>query len=225
MIAGVETRRRFGARVRRMGVASDERRQLCDLFAQLGPDAPTLCEGWTTRDLAVHLVVREQRPDALAGRLLRSLSERGERIQGELREKDWPELIEQVRQGPPKWNPLGLRAVDEAVNSAEFYVHHEDVRRAQPGWQPRPSDPEREEALWKALGRVARFFYGRSPVGVTLRSPSGHELSAKQGPRTVRIMGEPSELILHAFGRREHRVTFEGNEADVLAVEDLRRSY
>lgn len=225
MIAGGETGAAFGARVLGMGVASDERRQLCDLLAQLGPEAPTLCQGWTTRDLAVHLVVREQRPDAIAGRFLRSLSERGERVQGELRAQGWPELIEQVRQGPPKWNPLGFRGVDEAVNSAEFYVHHEDVRRAQPGWQPRPSEPEREDALWKALGRVAKVFYGRSPVGVTLRRPDGHEIAARQGPRTVRILGEPSELILHAFSRSENRVTFEGNDADVLAVEDLRRSF
>src|SRR5882762_622635 len=36
-----------------------ERRELCDLFLELGPDAPTLCEGWTTLDLAAHLVLRE----------------------------------------------------------------------------------------------------------------------------------------------------------------------
>ncbi|MDR7300624.1 TIGR03085 family metal-binding protein [Haloactinomyces albus] len=207
-----------------MSVAGDERQQLCDLFDQLGPEAPTLCHGWWTRDLAVHLVMREQRPDALAGRLVKALSERSDRIQGELREQPWPELVNRVRRGAPKWNPLSMGAVDEAVNSAEFYVHHEDVRRAQPGWQARPSDPAREEALWKALSRSAKVFYGRSPVGVTLRRPDGHEIAAKSGPRTVRVVGEPSELILHAFSRRENRATVEGNEADVLAMEDLRRT-
>ncbi len=207
-----------------MGVAIDERRQLCDLFVQVGPEAPTLCQGWTTRDLAVHLVVREQRPDALAGRVVRAMSERGERIQRELREQAWPDLVDRVRQGAPKWNPLAFRPVDEAINSAEFYVHHEDVRRAAPGWQPRPSEPDREDALWKALSKVAKIFYGRSPVGVTLRRPDGHEIAARQGPRTVRILGEPSELVLHAFSRPQNRVAFEGNDADVLAVEDLRRT-
>ncbi|GAA4619204.1 TIGR03085 family metal-binding protein [Saccharopolyspora hordei] len=208
-----------------MGVASDERQQLCDLFEQLGPDAPTLCEGWTTKDLAVHLVVRERRPDALAGKLLKSLAQRSARIEDELRALPWTELVDQVRQGPPKWNPMGLSGVDEAVNAAEFYVHHEDVRRAQPNWQPRPSDPTREEALWKSLSRVARVFYGRSPVGVVLRRPDGTEIAAKSGPRTVRINGEPSELVLHAFSRRAAKVTFDGNDADVLAVEDLRRTF
>jgi hypothetical protein len=36
-----------------------ERLELCDLLLELGPDAPTLCEGWTTADLAAHLVLRE----------------------------------------------------------------------------------------------------------------------------------------------------------------------
>lgn len=208
-----------------MGVASEERRQLCDLLEQVGPDAPTLCAGWRTRDLAVHLVVREQRPDALAGRLVKALSDRSERVHGELRDTQWHDLVQRVRQGPQKWNPIGLGPVDEAVNSAEFFVHHEDVRRAGSDWSARPADFEREEALWKALSRVARVFYGRSPVGVTLRRPDGTEIAAKQGPRTVRMLGEPSELTMHAFGRTRAEVVFEGEAADISAAEDLRRSF
>lgn len=207
-----------------MSVASDEREQLCNLFEQVGPEAPTLCEGWQTRDLAVHLVMRERRPDALAGRLVKSLAERGDRIRSELHALPWAELIAQLRQGPPKWNPLGIGTVDEFVNSAEYFVHHEDVRRAGAEWQPRAADPQRDEALWKALSKAAKVFYGRSPVGVTLRRPDGTEIQAKRGPRTVRISGDVGELLLHAFGRKQLQVSFEGNEADVLAVEDLRRS-
>ncbi len=44
-----------------------ERQTLSQLFDQLGPDAPTLCSGWTTLDLAAHLVVRERRPDSGPG--------------------------------------------------------------------------------------------------------------------------------------------------------------
>ncbi|MCX2732926.1 TIGR03085 family metal-binding protein [Saccharopolyspora sp. NFXS83] len=208
-----------------MGVANDERRELCDLFDRVGPDAPTLCGEWKTKDLAVHLVLRERRPDALAGKFVKALAERGDKVEQGLREQAWPELIATVREGAPKWNPLAIGAVDETVNTAEFFVHHEDVRRAQPGWQPRPSEPEREEALWKSLSRVAKVFYGRSPVGVVLRRPDGTEIAAKRGPRTVRISGEPSELLLHAFSRRQVRVDIDGNDADVLAVEDLRRSF
>ena len=42
--------------------AKRERLLLADLLETAGPDAPTLCEGWTTRDLAAHVVVRERRP-------------------------------------------------------------------------------------------------------------------------------------------------------------------
>lgn len=207
-----------------MGVASDERQQLCDLFEQVGPDAPTLCEGWNARDLAVHLVLRERRPDAIAGRFVKAFADHGQRVEGQIRQQSWPELVDQVRQGPPKWNPLNIASVNELVNAAEFFVHHEDVRRAVEGWQPRDTDPDREEALWKSLAKVAKLIYGRSPVGVVLHRPDGTEIAAKRGPRTVRINGAPSELILHAFGRREAKVTFDGNDADVLAVEELRRS-
>lgn len=48
-----------------------ERQGLSDLLLELGPDASTLCAGWDTVDLAVHLVVvRERKPLAAPGILL-----------------------------------------------------------------------------------------------------------------------------------------------------------
>src|SRR6476659_7483831 len=43
-------------------LARTERAALADLLDQLGPDEPTLCGDWTTRDLAAHLTVRALRP-------------------------------------------------------------------------------------------------------------------------------------------------------------------
>ncbi|HEY0698515.1 MAG TPA: TIGR03085 family protein, partial [Micromonospora sp.] len=60
--------------------ARSERLALADLMLALGPDAPTLNEGWDTRDLAAHLIVRERRPDAAAGILLRPLGAHAERV-------------------------------------------------------------------------------------------------------------------------------------------------
>ena len=48
-------------------LAARERARLADLLDEVGPDAPTCCEGWTTAHLAAHLVVRDGRPDALPG--------------------------------------------------------------------------------------------------------------------------------------------------------------
>ena len=51
-----------------------ERYALCDTFEAVGPDAPTLCTPWRTRDLAAHLVIREGRPDAAVGLLVPPLA-------------------------------------------------------------------------------------------------------------------------------------------------------
>ena len=40
-------------------LARRERHALCDTALALGADAPTLCGGWTARDLVAHLLVRE----------------------------------------------------------------------------------------------------------------------------------------------------------------------
>jgi uncharacterized protein (TIGR03085 family) len=206
-----------------MGVARAEREELCDLFEKVGPDAPTLCEGWQTKDLAVHLVLRDRRPDAAAGMVARPLAAHAKRVHDGYAAKSWSELVELVRTGPPRWSPLGVGRLDEMVNSAEFFVHHEDVRRALPGWEPRPADPVRDAALWRALRFVVRITYRRSEFGVLLRRPDGEVLLAKRGPKTVTISGEPGELLLYAFGRDPVRIDFAGDEESIAAVRGLSR--
>lgn len=117
--------------------AKRERLLLADLLEAAGPEAPTLCHGWTTRDLAAHVVVRERRPDAAAGVLLSPLKSRLDRVQSEFAEKPYEELIQLIRTGPPRMSPFGLKQLDEAANTVEFYIHAEDVRRAQPDWSQR----------------------------------------------------------------------------------------
>ncbi|SDM92120.1 TIGR03085 family metal-binding protein [Allokutzneria albata] len=206
-----------------MGLARDERSALSELFEEVGPDAPTLCGGWLTRDLAAHLVVRERRPDAAAGILIGPLAGYTERVQRSYAAKPWRELVELVRSGPPKLSPFSLPGVDEAANGTEFFVHHEDVRRGSPGWEPRPADARRDEAVWRNVGKVARLSYRRSPVGVELRRPDGAAVTAKRGPSTVTLTGEPGELLLHAFGRDAVRLEFEGEQRAIAVVNGLSR--
>src|SRR5579884_3787662 len=119
-----------------MSYSRDERRALCGLLHDTGPDAPTLCEGWATRDLAAHLVLREYRPDAGAGMLGGPLAGYTARAQRRLTERTpYPRLVEMIRGGPPRLSVFGLPGVDARANLVEFYVHHEDVRRAAPGWE------------------------------------------------------------------------------------------
>ncbi|GAB3597079.1 TIGR03085 family metal-binding protein [Angustibacter peucedani] len=183
--------------------ARAERHALCDTFVAVGPDAPTKCEGWETRDLAAHLVVRERRPDAQAGIYLAPLAGRTAAVQGDLAAGDWPALVEQVRTGPPFWHPARVPAVDEAMNLVEFYVHHEDVLRAQPGWRPRVLDPALERSLWKACSTMGRLVLRRAQVGVELVAPGHGRLTARRGHPTVRVEGAPGELVLFVYGRRD----------------------
>ncbi|GMA85080.1 hypothetical protein GCM10025868_03300 [Angustibacter aerolatus] len=149
--------------------AQSERQALSDTLLAVGPDQPTECEGWLTRDLATHLVVRDRRPDLQAAMLVPPLRERAERGQEALAGRPWTDLVEDVRSGPPAWSPLRLGPLDEAINTAEFFVHHEDVRRAQPDWAPRELDPDLERALWSATKVVGRLALRTAPVGVEPR--------------------------------------------------------
>ena len=135
-----------------MTAASRERAALVNTMRAVGPDAPTLCGDWTTRDLAAHLVLRERRPDAAAGILVSKLAGYTARKQRQLADgTDWPELLDMVASGPPLYSPLKL--LDPLVNTTEMFIHHEDVRRAAPGWQPRRLDGD----LVSALRRQVRF--------------------------------------------------------------------
>lgn len=173
----------------------------------VGPDAPTLCEGWTVRDLAAHLVLRERHPDAAAGIIIRPLRGYTDRVQHQLRDRPWPSSVEAVRSGPPAL----LRAVDEPMNVVELFVHHEDVRRAQPGWEPRQLDPDEERVLWGRLGSMARLVRRRLPVGVTLEAPGFVQVEVRPGAPHVTVKGAPGELVLFMSGRqRAARVEMTG---------------
>jgi uncharacterized protein (TIGR03085 family) len=199
--------------------AQRERLLLADLLESAGPDAPTLCEGWRTRDLAAHVVVRERRGDAAAGLVIPKLADRMNRVRGEYARKPYQELIRLIRTGPPRLSPFALKQVDEASNTVEFYVHTEDVRRAQPDWTPREIDPVFADALWTRLERAARMMGRRSPVGLVLRRPDGQTAVAHRGSPVVTVTGEPSELILFAFGRQAAaKVDTEGEEEAVAEV-------
>jgi uncharacterized protein (TIGR03085 family) len=113
--------------------------------------------------------------------------------------------------------------LEELTNTAEFLVHHEDVRRAQPGWEPRAADQARDAATWKSVAQTARLTFRKSPVGVVLRTPDGREVTAKSGADPVTVVGEPMELLCYGFGREAIKVSFEGTDAAVGAVKDLRR--
>ena len=206
-----------------MGLAADERHALSDLLDQLGPDAPTLCEGCAAKDLAAHLALRDRRPDAAAGIQIKAFAGHTERVQQRFTARPWADLVRLVRTGPPALSPFRLPGIADLVNGAEYFVHHEDLRRAQPDWEPREPDAARDATLWRAVGTAGKLVYRRSPVGIVLRRDDGTEVTLKRGPDTVAIVGEPGELLLTAFGRAEVRVSYDGDQRSVDIARGLDR--
>jgi uncharacterized protein (TIGR03085 family) len=177
-------------------LAQQERGQLCDLFLELGPEAPTLCAGWVTADLAAHLVARERRPDSGPGLVWPPLAGHTDRVRRSVRDRTpWPDLVETVRRGPP----LLLRPFDGPMNTIELFIHVEDVRRAQALWEPRPLPTELADALWARVGAGAMA--KRIAGTVELASPGHGTKESGTGPRIV-ITGDPGELTLFGAGRQ-----------------------
>ncbi|KAA0023321.1 TIGR03085 family metal-binding protein [Antrihabitans cavernicola] len=205
-----------------MSLATRERSALVAALAEIGPDAPTLCGEWTTRDLAAHLVTRERRPDSAPGIMIGALAGYTDKVRRAAAEAPWEHLLEQVRTGPPWWSPL--RPLDSVVNSVEMFVHHEDIRRGSPGWEPRTLDDADEALLWKNVKRMGRVSYKSSPVTVVLETLTGSRVTVKSvGSEQVVLTGTPSELLLHAFGRDEVRLETTGSPDNVEKVLNVKR--
>jgi uncharacterized protein (TIGR03085 family) len=194
-----------------------ERVQLCARFDELGPDAPTLCEGWTTFDLAAHLVVRERNlfagPGILVGDKVAPLARATADAMEKEKSRGYAAVVERVRTGPPI-GPFAVPGLRTQINLVEYAVHHEDVRRAN-GLAPRDGVDDLQDALWPLLLRLGRFALRGVPsgVGVELARPGGEATVVRRGSRIVRVSGEPLELILWAYGRGEHaEVAFEPGE-------------
>ena len=200
--------------------ATLERRRFADELAQVGPDVDTLCGGWTARDLAAHVLLRDRRPDAAVGVVASFLSGYTDKVQAKIAGQDWTELVDAVRSGPPMWSPTRLDAVDRLANTTEFFVHLEDVRRAQPGWEPRELDAELTDDLRAALGRMAKLFARKAPAGITLAPDDGGEaIVANDGDPMVTVSGPIGELVLWIFGRQAHaRVGYDGPDDAIDAV-------
>jgi len=200
--------------------ARRERAELCDLFLELGPDEPTLCGDWTTRHLAAHLVVRERRPDAAVGIIVSKLSGYTDKVQSGVADTDWTELVHTVRSGPPIWSPTKIAKVDELANTVEFFVHLEDVRRAQPTWEPRELDTDLVDTLYGVLAKMAKRLVKGSSVGIVLEPDDGHEpIVAKQAEPSVTVRGPVGELVMFVYGRQAHsKVELFGDDESVAAV-------
>lgn len=187
-------------------LAREERLRLASLLRKVGPDAPTLCEGWRTRDLAVHLVMRDRDLPAIMGEHIKLFAKRHERVDELLRNTPWIELVGKLAQGPTAWNPSSWGVgVDSIMNTAEFLIHHEDVRRAQPGWHARELGIDVQKDMLTLVRALALPYALRRGLHLVLKPRGFDELRAgRTNNSTVTVSGLPVELLLYLFGREKH---------------------
>lgn len=211
--------------------ALDERHELAATLRSAGPAAPTLCEGWTTSELAAHLLLRERSLTEMAGRLpVQSFRDRAEKGMADLIARTpYPQIVDEFDRGPAWPSPAvvwSLPPIREAINLLEYLIHHEDVRRAASSWQPRRLPIDRQVAVWSRLRFLAAMTLRTVPVGVELVWPAHGKIvtrRAKHGYPVVTVTGEPAEHAMLAFGRqRAARVDYDGTPAAVEQLRDAR---
>jgi uncharacterized protein (TIGR03085 family) len=214
----------------------DERLALAALLDRTGPDAPTLCAGWQTRDLAAHVVLRERRPDAGTGMIGGPFAGYTARVQRRYLDRySYPRLIELFKAGPPRLSPFAIGGLDETVNTVEYFVHHEDVRRAAEGWTERELPAGLSDALWKRL-KGSRLFLRSAPTGIvfaradatgpanTALADTATAIIAKNATPSVTVSGPPAELTLWSMGRvTAARVELSGPDEAVARLSAWRR--
>jgi uncharacterized protein (TIGR03085 family) len=213
--------------------AADERLALSETLRRTSPDAETMCGDWSAAQLAAHLVLRERSVIELLGRLpsrrLHQLAQR--QIDHLVAVEPYERIVDAVAAGP-SWTdamwPIptsaiwSLPPVREQANLLEYLVHHEDVRRAASGWEPRQLPIHTQQAVWRRLSTAGRITLRNVSIGLVLVWPSHGEIRtrlARRGAPTVTVTGDPVELAMFVFGRLTVADTeYDGAPGDVAAV-------
>jgi uncharacterized protein (TIGR03085 family) len=202
------------------GWSRQQRESLVAALSAVGPDAPTACGGWTAADMAAHLYVRERRIDAMPGVIgAGPLHSHTDRVMASvLRVHSYDYLIGRIAAGPP----LPLRPLDEAINLFEYFVHTEDVRRAN-GEGPREAPEALERLMWRRLRPMLRLSLRRAKgIQVELVAEHGDRTVIGNGP-TVRLLAPVGELVLYAYNRKDiAQVERTGDEAALRVLADAR---
>ncbi|WJY97774.1 TIGR03085 family metal-binding protein [Corynebacterium fournieri] len=196
-----------------MSFAQKERERLAALLLRVGPDAPTLNEGWTTHDLAVHLLIREAKPAAAPGIFIDALSGVTDKETEKQKARPYDEVVREWAAGPPLW----VKPFDSAMNTSEHFIHHEDVRRGGGEVKPREFSQAVNQELFALAKRFGKLTLRNAPVPVILTPPTfppatlGDKAGvAERGDRVLRVSGEPGELLLWASGRKAVEVELTG---------------
>lgn len=206
-----------------MTFSSSERSALAQTLLDKGPDAPTLCGDWTTRDLAVHLWIRENKPIAQVKSML---PVGGDAVEAETEKalaRPYEETVRKWAEGPRALSPWKI--LDPVANGVEHFVHHEDVLRGHlsPGdpVEERDLEPEHRAYLHRAIKLVAgRAIKADRPVIIDPDGFSRIVINDKpgvspDGEAVVRISGGVGEIVMWLLGRDVVNLTISGDDSSV----------
>jgi uncharacterized protein (TIGR03085 family) len=200
--------------------AQHERAVIVDLLRSLGPAADVLPAGWVTADLAAHLYVRERRPDAALGVVVPGpVAAYTSRVMASvLRVGGYEHVVDMVAAGPP----LLMRMLDEQLNLMEYFVHVEDVRRAQ-GSAPRSLPGALERELFARLRMMLRMSLMRvRGIQVDVVTAHGERASFGSGP-VAQLRGPVGEIALWVFDRKSVAEVDVSGSPDAVARLDRAR--
>lgn len=187
--------------------AVQQRQDLATALRSVSADAPTLCEGWAAEDLALHIVIRDSRPDLLVGPSLPLVGEHADKALQNLRNTGYESLVNRAASGPPWFFPQNFPPLNDLMNTAEFYIHTEDVLRAQPDFDPahpRAISEKLRRRLWRQGTLMFPMAARSAKQRITFESPGyGSTTSGPSSAPKRKITGPPEELLLWAFGREE----------------------
>jgi uncharacterized protein (TIGR03085 family) len=190
--------------------ARKERQALCETARSVGPKAPTLCEGWDVKDLVCHLLVRERSLVSAAGIAVPALSGLTDKEMARLKRQPFERLVQRLRSN--RFTLTALPIVDASFNTFEFFVHHEDIRRAQHGWRRRNLPDDLVDTLWQTLKAQGTALVRSAGVPVVVRRTDTDETTTLlPGKDPVELSGPVTEVIFYLFGRDEVReLSFSG---------------
>ena len=206
-----------------MSWVKQEQDSLVETFRTTDPDAPTLCEGWNVGRLLAHLTQREH---SLVARIVDSVARKPpgqepglNKLTSQARTpQGYDALIDRFTQGAPRWSPMSWAA--DRLNFVEYLIHHEDIRRAQPGWRRRHLSDESLDTLWQGLKAQGATLVRPAGVPVVVRrTDSGETATLASGDDPVELSGPVTEIVFYLFGRDQVRdLAFAGPDDKVAKV-------
>ena len=125
--------------------------------------------------------------------------------------KGFPAMVARLRAGAPLI-PWRLPRIRNVFNGLEFFIHHEDVRRAN-GRDPRAPSADLEALSWRMIGLSRATARAHASVLTDSNSSAPTASGGGMGRATLRPSAAlPAELVLYLSGRRATaRVTLAGD--------------